>query len=430
MIVKLAYGRGTLSADLRGLRCYPLEPRAPRGSGNPAALAAAALDQPLAGPPLAELAEARRRVTVVVPDATRKAELPTFLPVILQRLAKAGVGEESITVLVACGSHPPAPAEELAALLGPLPPGVTVLQHDAKDASSLAWAGRLPSGLEVRLHRGVLEADLVVAVTVLTHHYFAGFSGGPKMIFPGLAGYEEIQANHARVIDWSLNQPQRHPRCEPGVVEGNPVAEEIWAAAALRPPDFTVAVVRGRDGRPAWVGGGPLSAVMEEGVGRVRGWYEVAAGPFPRVVVSAGGYPADHTLIQAHKALDAACRFAAPGAEVLFVAACDGGPGSPAMEPFLADPSPAAILARLRERYVQYGHTTLRLVEKTARYAVTAVTTLPEELVRGLGMQPAPDPQRTLDAWREAAPGEVVAVMAGSTVYPSGGQPGGAGLGR
>ncbi|OYW04903.1 MAG: hypothetical protein B7X11_02435 [Acidobacteria bacterium 37-65-4] len=89
---------------------------------------------------------------------------------------------------------------------------------------------------------------------------------------------------------------------------------------------------------------------------KVREWFEVEAGPFRRIVVAAGGFPTDHTLIQAHKALDAACRFAAPDAEVLFVAACDGGAGSPAMEPFLADPRAAAIVARLAEEYVQYGH--------------------------------------------------------------------------
>ncbi len=420
MIVRLPFGRHALPVDLRGLRCHALEPAAPRATEGPAALAAAALDHPVAGPPLAELARGAQRVTLLVPDATRKAELPAVLPVIGQRLTAAGVAPGSITVLVACGTHPPVRAEELEELLGPLPDGVTVVQHDARDDASLVTAGTLPSGLTVRLHRALLQADLVVAVSTLAHHYFAGFTGGPKLVFPGVAGYEEIQRNHARVLDLDHRPPRRHPGCEPGRLEGNPVAEEIAAAAALRPPDLALAMIRGKDGRPAWMAAGPLGAVMAAGTALLRQWYEVAAGPFQRLVVSGGGFPFDHTLIQAHKALDAACRFASPGAEVLFAAACDGGPGSPAMEPFLADPTPEAILARLAERYVQYGHTTLRLVEKTARFRVFAVTRLPEELVLRLGMSPVGDPQRLLDGWRETAPGAVVGVMVGAPVYPGG----------
>ncbi len=419
MIVRLAFGHGALPLDLRGLRCHALEPAAPRAAEEPAALAAAALDHPIAGPPLTELARGKRRVTLLVPDATRKAELPAVLPVLGEHLAAAGVPPASVTVLVACGTHPPAAAEDLAALLGPLPDAVTVLQHDARDVASLAVAGTLASGLTVRLHRALLQADLVVAVSALAHHYFAGFTGGPKLVFPGAAGYEEIQRNHARVLDLGHHPPRRHPACEPGRVAGNPVAEEIRAAAALRPPDLSLTMIRGKDGRPAWMAAGPLEAVVDEGVARVRKWYEVKAGPFERLVVSAGGHPSDHTLIQAHKALDAACRFASPGAEVLFVAACTGGPGSPAMLPFLADPAPAAILARLAEDYVQYGHTALRLVEKSSRHRVAAFTELPDELVRRLGMHPVADPQALLERWREAAPGAVVGVMAAAPVYPA-----------
>lgn len=419
MVVKLPFGRRALSLDLRGLRCLALEPAAPRAAEESAALAAAALDHPIAGPPLTELARGKRRVTLLVPDATRKAELPAVLPVICARLAAAGVPPGCVLVLVACGTHPAAEADELAGLVGRVPAGVTILQHDARDGASLETAGTLPTGLTVRLHRAVLQADLVVAVSALAHHYFAGFTGGPKLVFPGVAGYEEIQLNHSRVLDLQHQPPRRHPACEPGRVVGNPVAEEIRAAAGLRSPDLALAMIRGRDGRPAWMGAGPLEAVLDQGTARVRAWYEVAAGPFERLIVSAGGHPSDHTLIQAHKALDAACRFASPGAEVLFVAACDGGPGSPAMLPFLADPTPAAILARLTEGYVQYGHTTLRLVEKTSLYRVAAVTELPDGLVRRLGMYPVADLQALLESWKETASGAVVGVMAAAPVYPA-----------
>ena len=421
MILRLPFGADTVAADLRGLRCRVLQPSAPKGAADARALIGAALDSPVGCPPLVELAAGKRRVVVLVPDATRRAHLPIVLPALLERLERGGVDTGDVTILVACGTHPRVPEAALEALLGPLPRGVRALQHDARDDGALVRVGVLASGEPVRLHRAAVEADLLLAISALAHHYFAGFTGGPKMVFPGVAGYAEIQANHARVIDLTSVPPRRHPCCEPGLIAGNPVAEEIHRVAALLSPDLALLLVAGSEGGPAWCGVGPLSAAFAAGVERVREWYEVDGAGFSRLVVAAGGAPADATIIQAHKALDAACRFAAPGAEVLFVAACEGGPGSPAMAPFLADPRPEAIVERLARDYVQYGHTTLRLVEKTARYRVHWHSRLEASLVVRLGAEPVADLQGVLDRWRDEAPGDTVGVMPGAPVYPRGG---------
>lgn len=418
MILRLPYGRDAVTADLRGLRCRLIAPSAPRATEPAAALAGTALDRPLGAPPLAELAGGRRRVVVLVPDATRRAALPEVLPVVLERLGRGGVPASSVTVLVATGTHPAAGPEALAALIGPLPDGVRVLQHDSRDQAALSRAGVTPTGLEVKLHTLVMEADLLLAVSTVAHHYFAGFGGGPKLVFPGAAGYEEIQANHSRVIDLAARPPRRHPACEPGILEGNPVAEEIAAAAALRPPDLALLQVAGSDGKAVWMTAGRMEEAFPLACEKARAWYEVEAGPFDRLVVAAGGFPSDATLIQAHKALDAACRFALPDAEVVFVASCEDGPGSPDVAPFLADPRPEAIVARLAQRYVQYGHTTLRLVEKTGRCRVSALTRLPAGVVEALGMRVVADARVVLERWRDEAPGAVVGVMAGAPVYP------------
>ncbi|HVN77056.1 MAG TPA: lactate racemase domain-containing protein [Thermoanaerobaculaceae bacterium] len=418
MILRLPYGRGLVTADLRGLRCQELRPEAPRHAHPVEGLVERAVARPVEGKPLAELASGVASVTVLVPDATRKAWLPRVLPSVLSALAQGGVAPGGITVLVACGTHPPADEGSLAALVGDLPAGVRLIQHDAKDEAALTKVGSLATGEPVRLHRAAVAADLLVAVSTVQHHYFAGFGGGPKLVFPGVAGYAEIQANHRKVIDLSADPPRRHARCDPGVMEGNPVAEEIAATAALCLPDFAVMLVAGAEGEAAWAAGGPLAAVYAQACAKAREWFEVEAGPFERIVVSAGGYPTDHTLIQAHKALDAACRFATPDAEVLFLAACDGGAGSPAMEPFLADPRASSIVRRLAEEYVQYGHTTLRLVDKTGRFRVTVKTELPVELAERLGMRPVSDVAGVLDRWRGEDPHGTVGLMAGPPVYP------------
>ena len=418
MIVKLPFAGDTLAVDLRGLKVRPLDPAAPHGASDLPRLVGWALDRPLGGATLAELAHGRTDATVVVPDATRKIELATVLPVVLQRLARAGVPDRRVSVLVACGTHPPLDQGSLASLVGPLPSGIRVMQHDARDDGALVRVGSLADGSALRLHRLAAEASLLVTVGGVRHHYFAGFGGGPKMVFPGVAGYREIQANHARVLRRHGGGLERDPGCQPGVLDGNPVAEEIARAADCRPPDCALCLVPGRNGRPAFAAAGPWRIAFAAAVERARNWYEVAGGRFPLVVASAGGGPADATLIQAHKGLDAACRFLDEGGEVLFAADLSSGGGSADMEPFLHDPRPSAIMQRLAERWVQYGHTTLRLVSLTARYRVHLVSRLDDALARRLGFHPVSDPAAVVDCWRRTRGGDTVAVIAGQPVFP------------
>jgi hypothetical protein len=136
------------------------------------------------------------------------------------------------------------------------------------------------------------------------------------------------------------------------------------------------------------------------------------------IVASAGGHPADATLIQAHKGLDAACRFATDGAEVLYVAALGSGPGSSAMTPFLDDPDPDRLLKALRREWIQYGHTTYRLVDKTSRHRIHLVSGWKDPVLARLGFEPAADPAAVVARWRRERPGATVGVMAEGAVYP------------
>lgn len=417
MIVKLPFATDRLALDLRGLRVRALAPSAPSG-GDAGALAAAALDQPLAGPALVDIARGLGSVTVVVPDATRKANLPEVLPVVIERLLRAGIDDSAITVLIASGTHPAVGPEAAASLVGSLSGPVRVIEHDSR-ASELVRVGDLRSGLPLRLHPSAAECECLVTVGTVRHHYFAGFGGGPKMVFPGVGGYQEIQANHSLVLDLSGDHAVRHPGCEPGVLDGNPVAEEIRRSAALRPPDIALCLVEGREGGVAWAGAGPWEIAFENAVERVRMWFQVpVVERFDLMVAGSGGSPTDASLIQAHKGLDAACRFLKPGGELLWAASLEGGLGSEEMAPFVDDPVPESILARLSTRWVQYGHTTLRIVEKTSRFRVHLHSQLPPEIATRLGFEPLRDPAVLLGKWRERHPGAQVGVMASGTVFP------------
>jgi hypothetical protein len=281
VIVKLPYAADTLAVDLRGLRVRPLAPAAPPGAPDLPRLVGRALDRPLGGPPLVELARGRPDATVVVPDATRSIELAEVLPAVLERLARAGVPDRRVSVLVACGTHPALDDGSLASLVGAVASGIRVVQHDARDEAALVNVSSFADGTALRLHRLAAEASLLVTVGGVRHHYFAGFGGGPKMVFPGVAGYREIQANHARVLRRRDGELERDPGCQPGVLDGNPVAEEIARAADVRPPDCALCLVPGCDGRPAFAAAGPWRLGFAAAVERARSWYEVSGGRFP-----------------------------------------------------------------------------------------------------------------------------------------------------
>ena len=420
MIVKLPFAGATVAVDLRGMRVRPLSPSAPPGGRDLDGLLGAAVDHPIAGDSLRELARRRRSATVIVPDATRKIDLPRILPVIFDRLRSGGISASDITVLVACGTHPAVGDEVLRTLTGVLPPDVSGVQHDSRDGNALIDVGELRPGIRLRLHRAAVEADLLVTVGTVRHHYFAGFGGGPKMVFPGVAGHEEIQANHALVLARAEDgRGVRHPGCEPGHLAGNPVAEEIARAAEVHPPGMSVCLVEGQGGETAWAAAGPWRSVFDAAVEQARRWYEVPSHQlFEAMVASGGGSPSDSTLIQAHKGLDAACRFLAPGGRLLYVAAIDHGAGSDAMLPFLERPDPEEILDRLDRAWVQYGHTTLRLVEKTRRHRVALHSHLDPALAARLGFEPVEAVDEVIESWRRDSPGVTVGVMASGAVYP------------
>lgn len=420
MIARLPYGDGDVAVDLRGLKVRRIAGSAPAGGVDSGSLVAAALREPVAGDRLRRLAGAARNAVVVVPDGTRAAALPDVLPVVLGTLEETGVGRGATTVLVAAGTHPPMTPERLRQHLGPMPPGISVRQHDCRDEASLTAVGRLEDGTPVRLDREAVEADLLFTVGAVGHHYFAGFGGGPKMVFPGIAGHDEIQRNHARVLDLSSDPLRRARGCDAGVLAGNPVAEEIARTASLRPADFALCLVAGSDGRPAAAWSGPPETAFAAAVERVREWYEVdPADRCKLVVASGGGAPVDATLIQTHKRFDAAWRWLQPGGEMLLVAAMDDGDGSPAMTPFVDDARQEAIVGRLRRGWVQYGHTALRILEKTVANATWLVTRYPGDRASALGFRPVSEAADVIERWREEYPGETVVVMSGPPVYPS-----------
>jgi nickel-dependent lactate racemase len=230
------------------------------------------------------------------------------------------VAVEDVVLLVATGTHRGNTPEELRAMLGDeVVDSVRIVNHDARDDASLAWVGRLGADVPVWLNREWLDADVRITTGFVEPHFFAGFSGGPKMVAPGLAGLETVLTLHdaARI---------GHPDARWGVLDGNPVHDDVRAIAAATGTDFTLDVIV--DGHQDLVQafGGPLD-VAHRAACAVAEQTAMRAVPqrFEVVVTTNSGFPLDQNLYQAVKGMSAAAQVVKPGGTIVCAAECRDG---------------------------------------------------------------------------------------------------------
>src|SRR5579871_4857574 len=221
MRVRLEYGRDGLEVELPDpnvvgvLTLTPADPLP-----DPVGATAHALNAAFGTRPLADMARGRRRACIVVCDGTRPVPNPILLPPILDALAAAGIRRNRITILVATGTHRPNTSAELAEILGrDVALSCHVVNHVSSDRSAHTYLGISPGGVPIHLDRTYCEADLKITVGLIEPHFMAGYSGGRKLVMPGLAALETVQA-------WHSPRFLEHPNATSGVVDGNPVHEE------------------------------------------------------------------------------------------------------------------------------------------------------------------------------------------------------------
>ncbi len=403
-------GEVALAVDDRRLAAV-LAPQPPRPQAAAAELVAGALAHPVSSPSLAELARGRRRVVVVTSDHTRPLPSRETLPPLLAEIRRGNPSAE-IVILVGTGTHRPPTQEELAAKFGAeLVSAERIVCHRGGEPSDLAAAGRLPSGLPLELNRLAVEADLLVAEGFIEPHFFAGFSGGPKSILPGIAGHRAIRANHS-------GPNIGHPRARTGVLEGNPIQEEMRAAADLARLSFILNVVLAKGGRIAAAFAGDWRAVHARGVEFALAHTRVPVVPAPITVTSNGGYPLDQNLYQAVKGMTAAEATTIPGGRIIMVAGCADGLGGEGFAKLLAEmSSPAAFYAEAARTPPEATPPDLWeaqiLARVLGRYRVTLVSRpLPPGTVLPPGLAAVENLQEAVDAaLAEAGPGAKMTVI-------------------
>jgi len=324
MRVRLAFDQAGAEVGLPdSWRAALLEARFAQALGHPEQALDEALANPIASPPLTELARGKASAAIAVCDITRPAPNRIVLPRVAAALERAGVARERIRILIATGLHRAATAAELVEILGPqTPQRYRVDSHNARNEESHARVGSTAGGTEVLIDRRFVEADLRVTLGFIEPHLMLGFSGGRKLVAPGLAAERTIKRLHSPLF-------MRDPRVVEGAFPDNPLHRELLEIARLAGHDFIVDVALARDRRIARVFAGQPEAAHAAGVEFVRqSTLAPVEDPVDAVITTGGGYPLDLTYYQSIKGLTAASHILKPGGKMLLLAGCREGIGS------------------------------------------------------------------------------------------------------
>src|SRR5579872_5984633 len=324
MRIQLDYGRTGLEVNLPDNRVVgPLAIRPAPPLPDPETAIADALAHSIGTPSLAEVARGRRNACILVCDITRPVPNRLILPPLLRTLEAQGLARENILILVATGLHRPNEGVELEELVGPeVVSRYRVENHHGKEKAEHDFLGVTPNGVPVWLDARYVRADLKITTGLIEPHLMAGYSGGRKVICPGIAGLETVAA-------WHSPRFLQHPRADCGIVEGNPVHEENTRIAQMAGCDFIVNVCLDGQRRVTWVGAGDMLAAWEEGVRFVEKVVKVPVSePLDVVVTSCAGYPLDTTWYQAVKGLTGALPIVKKGGTIVLAASLTEGLGS------------------------------------------------------------------------------------------------------
>jgi nickel-dependent lactate racemase len=330
--VQFAFGKSGISVPLPdGPRYEVIESRtASRIEERDAALDRA-LDHPIAGPSLRDLATGKKTAAISVCDITRPAPNRITLPPLLRRLHEAGIPVEGVTILIATGLHRIATPDEINTIVGSeIAAAYRIVNHNACDIEEHRSLGSTRRGTPVYVDKRFLDADLHITLGFIEQHLMLGFSGGRKLVAPGLAAQETIKVIHSPRF-------MREPLATEGSIDDNPLHDELLEIARMARHDFILDVTLTQDREISGVFAGSPVAAHAAGVDFLRHTsLEKLSGLADVVITSAAGYPLDLTFYQTIKGITAAQHIVKPGGRILILGECPEGVGSPEFKRTLA----------------------------------------------------------------------------------------------
>lgn len=324
MKTRFSFGMSGIEVSIPDeFECQVIRSRTAAGLEDPARALQWAVDHPIGCEPLAALAAGKKTAAISICDITRPAPNGVTLPPLLKRLHEAGIPADRITILIATGLHRGATEDEVKTIVGPeIASAYRVVSHDARALDEHRYLGATRRGTPVYIDERFMAADLHISLGFIEQHLMLGFSGGRKLIAPGLAAQETIKVIHSPKF-------MREPLATEGSIAENPLHAELLEIARMARHDFILDVALTRERKIAGVFAGDPVMAHAAGVGFVETTcLERLSKPADAVITSAAGYPLDLTFYQAIKGVTAAQHIAKPGGRILIISECSEGVGS------------------------------------------------------------------------------------------------------
>ncbi|MDR2404792.1 MAG: nickel-dependent lactate racemase [Deltaproteobacteria bacterium] len=346
-----------------------------------------ALESPSGALRLRELARGKSQVVILTSDHTRPVPSRLTLPLMLHEI-REGNPKANITIIIGVGCHRGTTIKEMEEKFGKeLCARERILNHDPHDQENLVSMGVLPSGGELILNRMAVEADLLVADGFIEPHQFAGFSGGPKSVLPGIASFKTVLFSHN--AEFTV-----HPKARPGSLAGNPFRADMLHAARVAKLAFILNVTLTEDKRISGAFAGDLEEAHNQGCDFVLSQSAVKGVISPIVITSNGGYPLDQNIYQSTKSIMQADLICEDGGVIIAVNECRDGHGSLSfLESFKNAPSLKDLLSDIESRSKDETIPDQWVIQLTAsillRRRVIMVTKANVEEVEALGMRKA-----------------------------------------
>ena len=330
-----------------------------------------ALNEPIGTKKLREIAKPGNKVAIVVNDATRPTPSHLMVVPLLDELNKAGVNDSEVTVIFGCGIHRPVTPQEQEKLIGKEAlERVKTISHDA-NADDQVFVGETSNGTKVYLNKVFAEADIKILTGEINLHYYAGYGGGRKGLLPAVSSAETIQQNHSLLVS---------AKATTGVLEGNPVHEDMLEAARLTKIDFILNIVTNNKNELVQAFAGDVEQAFLEGTKLVDEMYKVTISQRANiVVVSAGGHPHDINLYQATKALQNALDAVKRNGIIILAAECPEGHGNEAFVEWMEKyPSLNRLEREIKRNFVLGGHKAYFINKALQKVTIILVSVIPD----------------------------------------------------
>lgn len=321
---------------------------------------------------------------LVVTDKTRLCEYSIYLPIVVEVINKKRKSDKPFPIIIAYGTHPRQSEQECLQTYGKFYQKWPFIHHDCSNRSLFVEIGTTSHGTPVRMRKDLLQATSILTMGPICHHYFAGYGGGRKLIFPGCGELESIYHNHGLFLD--RQKENLSAQCQPGNLQQNPLADDLFEIEDYLPAQLAIHGIQDSKGKISdFIIGADKQSYLNA-CSIHASCYEIAAPLYGTVIASCGGYPKDINFIQAHKAIHNSARYVRDQGRLIVFAECRDGIGSQTFLPWYRLGGFDQAFTLLAKRYEGNGGTALAMMSKCQRISISLVTSIDQQTCSLLGV--------------------------------------------